>query len=440
MALQAPKAIFSMLEGMGCIGEGAGQFFVLVKEGTREVDGDDWKISFHFVFQIIASIAQFQCIYEMIMHGICCMPGPRHLAFLMGMISLREYEESVQGHDSCKHEEQRDRALSEIIQASLGCEERREVVVPAALLGVDMHPAKNAFQGLACLGSKKKAGGTGNRLLGMMRVQRDETGPDMYTSDWVQGYCSEAHPLLVLAEASVIMPGPRCIALSPMERWLQQQGGGGGSLHLRGGSGGESLADGVFGSNHHSDDDENLHAALQRISASEAASMKGLLLRLQSVQAVSSSSGGGGQQWGSSYARGLGFVTGVAGKNNSNNQLAVKNRVGGSSRQSVLAEGLGGSFRKREDALSAVPEWFRACCTDMYRNVGGMGFEHGFRTANTSMQYISKPCIVTGRDEDVSIVHVSRTEICMCMLSLMEIPFKVDHPDFCLYSCLYLYI
>jgi hypothetical protein len=284
MALQAPKAIFSMLEGMGCIGEGEGQFFVLVKEGTREVDGDDWKISFHFVFQIIASIAQFQCVYEMIMHGICCMPGPRHLAFLMGMISLREYEESVQGHDSCKHEEQRDRALSEIVQASLGCEERNEVVVPAALLGVDMHPAKNAFQGLACLGSKKKAGATGNRLLGMMRVQRGETGPDMYTSDWVQGYCSEAHPLLVLAEASVIMPGPRCIALSPMERWLQQPGGGGGSVMTENNKKTSKKAKFRTSSNSSSILSQNINS---KISSSKSCSLKSCAMQRIPPQTIS---------------------------------------------------------------------------------------------------------------------------------------------------------
>jgi hypothetical protein len=90
-----------------------------------------------------------------------------------------------------------------------------------------------------------------------------------------------------------------------------------------------------------------------------------------------------------------------------------------------LSEALGSAGRAREDVFFSVPEWFRACCRDMYKESGGMGLEHAFRTANTSMQNISRPCVVNGRDESASIVHVSRTEVCMCMLSLMEIPFKV---------------
>jgi len=395
MALKAPKAICNILYSMGCIQDSSSDVFVLVKEGTREVDNHDWKISFHFVFQIIASVAQFQCVYEMIMHSVCCMPGPRHLAFLMGLISLRDYEASIQAGmecAGCDEQGRRDYAFNEIVKASLCCATAGwGDEAAAALLGVDMHPAKNAFQGLACLGSKKKAGGTGNRLAGMMRVH-GEGG-----SDWMPGYCSNAHPLLVLAEASVIMPGPRCIGLAPMERWLAQQG-----LHLRG-CDEECLA---------KEQpiplcDESLQAALQRVAASEGESMRGLLLRLQGMQGPCM------QHCGSSYARGIGCVTGVVGKTS---QMAGSKR---------LSEALGSAGRAREDVFFSVPEWFRACCRDMYKESGGMGLEHAFRTANTSMQNISRPCVVNGRDESASIVHVSRTEVCMCMLSLMEIPFKV---------------
>jgi hypothetical protein len=81
MALQAPKAICKILYSMGCIQDSSSNVFVLVKEGMREVDNNDWKISFHagmigfitlqqsapsqmtcsfhFVFQM-ASVAQFQ--------------------------------------------------------------------------------------------------------------------------------------------------------------------------------------------------------------------------------------------------------------------------------------------------------------------------------------------------------------------------------------------
>ncbi len=58
----------------------------------------------------------------------------------------------------CDEQGRRDYAFDEIVKASLGCAAAGwgDEAAAAALLGVDMHPAKNAFQGLACLGSKKK--------------------------------------------------------------------------------------------------------------------------------------------------------------------------------------------------------------------------------------------------------------------------------------------
>jgi hypothetical protein len=52
-------------------------------------------------------------------------------------------------------------------------------------------------------------------------------------------------------------------------------------------------------------------------------------------------------------------------------------------------------------------------------------YERAFRTANTNIQYISRPSIVGAKDADCRLVHLSRTEICMCTLSLVQIPFKV---------------
>jgi hypothetical protein len=97
-------------------------------------------------------------------------------------------------------------------------------------------------------------------------------GADSNQSEWVQDYCS-AHPLLVLAEASVIMPGPRCIGLAPIHRWS-------GDSNLRGDGLTEPPAD------------DSLLLALERVASSEGLAMSQLLLR----------NGAGGACLGSSFA------------------------------------------------------------------------------------------------------------------------------------------
>jgi hypothetical protein len=76
-----------------------------------------------------------------------------------------------------------------------------------------------------------------------------------------------------------------------------------------------------------------------------------------------------------------------------------------------------------KDAMDSVPRWFRACVGAMYE---GENYEMAFRTGNLNIQHISKPCIIPKQHEHgCRTIHVSRTEICMCTLSMLEVPFKV---------------
>jgi hypothetical protein len=80
LALQTPAVICQMLrEELQCVPRDVQDIFVLVKEGTRPIlqagasaaDGaKDWKISFHFIFQIQTSMAQMACIYNHICKSI----------------------------------------------------------------------------------------------------------------------------------------------------------------------------------------------------------------------------------------------------------------------------------------------------------------------------------------------------------------------------------
>ena len=100
MVLSVPSAVCLMLRDMGCIPNTAKDVFVLVKEGTRELDDSpgllssaaqqprDWKISFHFVFQIMASQVQFSGAYEMIVRFIMTRLS-KDLALLLDLVGIQ---------------------------------------------------------------------------------------------------------------------------------------------------------------------------------------------------------------------------------------------------------------------------------------------------------------------------------------------------------------
>jgi hypothetical protein len=65
--------VASLLLGMDCFPkQDCPSIFVLVKEGTRLLDesGSRWKVSFHFIFQIICLQLQFTAVYEAITNAI----------------------------------------------------------------------------------------------------------------------------------------------------------------------------------------------------------------------------------------------------------------------------------------------------------------------------------------------------------------------------------
>ena len=114
LGLCVPSVVCAMLKHMGCIEASAKDVFVAVKEGTRELQPNDvgtidWKISFHFVFQITVSLTQFKCLYEMITSyiGNCVplefavptchcmdsvMPNTKDLGLVLGQVALVQYE------------------------------------------------------------------------------------------------------------------------------------------------------------------------------------------------------------------------------------------------------------------------------------------------------------------------------------------------------------
>lgn len=257
LGLCVPAVVCAMLRNMGCI-RAASDVHVVVKEGTRQVvDGtsEDWKISFHFIFQVTVSLAQFKCVYEMITSYMatctpsefatakncrpeCVLAHSQDLAFLLGQVSLRQYEAyvtdarrhhrakaartSAEGARACLSDDECDdewkdeaalrrHALRRLLAGSWNAQDASRCT--AALVGMDMHPRRNAEQGLACLGSRKTGVAQGNRLLGMMHV--DTAG----ACSWVQDYCAKTHRLLIATECSILAPGPRCIALEPISTW-----------------------------------------------------------------------------------------------------------------------------------------------------------------------------------------------------------------------------
>jgi hypothetical protein len=243
IALCTPRVLCEILASMKCFSYQDHAIHVLVKEGTRRLGGGekgDWKISFHFVIQATVLHFQFKCLYEMITSFIAdcastpCASSPEcsmDVAHLLDLVGEQEYEEFFRkqkrartGADPADTSTMsfKKQALRRAAQGGWGMVLLQERGTAAGinlspLGGMDLHLMRTEFQGLACLGSKKEGAERGNRLLGMMSVTLRPSAPKSW--HWDDGYCQRTHPLLVLAEASMIMPGPRCIGLAPMELW-----------------------------------------------------------------------------------------------------------------------------------------------------------------------------------------------------------------------------
>jgi hypothetical protein len=323
LGMCVPVVVGMMLKDMGCI-DACADLCVLVKEGTLATvnkDGDgDWKISFHFIFQITVSLTQFKCLYEMITSYIVRCPSgeegyianAKDLGFLLGQVSLQQYEAyylagaDVQSSRQCsrkakalksRHEGERVKceedddggdddggacrqwrdeaslknyAMLRVLQGSWKNATENPSLCTSALVGMDMHPSRNAEQGLACLGSKKPGVLVGNRLLGMAQVQFGE-GVTIRCL-WAEDYCTKTHQLLAATKCSILAPGPRCIALEPVRNWnpfpweLKPS-------HLRGSKSVVAEREGVHGALTSSNDDPSVQACLRRVLRAEENAM-----------------------------------------------------------------------------------------------------------------------------------------------------------------------
>lgn len=82
----------------------------------------------------------------------------------------------------------------------------------------------------------------------------------------------------------------------------------------------------------------------------------------------------------------------------------------------------------REDIMQALPMWFRECVDDIYKKKHGTNCGAALSTGNTTMAAlgcISLPHILAGKRSSCKLVHLSKTEICMCTKSMLEVPFQV---------------
>ncbi len=472
LALNVPAVVCGMLRSMGCISSSHDSVHVIVKEGTRQVDEHDWKISFHFIFQITVSLTQFKCLYEMITQYIssCCSVGveqsddthlslTKDLGFVLGQVALMQYEmyladsrrkgtsdESLynDSDDSSRDFWQRtdesslkNTAMLRLLQ---GTHDKCPAQCTAALAGMDMHPRRNAEQGLACLGSRKQGVAVGNRLLGMIRVDL-RSGND-FQQRWLPGYSVSnhgddtklrLHKLLIASECSILAPGPRCIALEPMHTWnpfpweddispqssardetaLASPSLSSSSSHLRG----SKMLAGTAGV------DESVQACLSRMMCAEeqaVALCRGLLRGTITATTTTKTTS---RQQHPFYFRGHHHNSGTS----TSFFVQVKQN-------------------KKTDVLEALPKWFRACADDIYsrRHGGSMSFATAFdRAANTTMpalQYINLPHVLANKRDECKLFHVSRAEICMCSASMLRVRFEVSQLSsrnvyVCMYVC-----
>ena len=366
---------------------------------------DDWKISFHFIFQVLVSQSQFEAVYKIITSRIA--NESHDLAMVLNCVSMK-------GWGAHRKQQQQPHAMSKGVQAggdpgaslkavqadALRCvlvsdleEQGSNAGVAAPLIGLDLHPKQNSHQGLACLGSRKPSHSAhvtssipppASKLLGMMKIFVFDAGHNACTKaaprgccawEWVDGYASDAHPLLILAEASILTPGPRCVGLCAAGFSLAHREScaiPGGTSAKRAREVGGPVSAGPYSNDLRSDP----HSIKQ---------CRGFLVD-------------GTKDCASSILLG-------------SSHFGSKKVVG------------------KDDVLRAVPVWFRGLVTDLTKNSGhgcADGLAHAFRSMTTGMQSLSVPTQVSRLSAKCFFARVSGTEICMCTLSMMQVPFKVS--------------
>ena len=450
IALRTPMVVCEMLRRMKCFVAPDGEdddeddgVYVLVKEGTRRIGGSDkcdteasdWKISFHFVFQVNVSHFQFKCLYEMMTSFISNSTSRlgttsdtefskygSDVAMVLELVSDRDYEHAAEGRDDCpvpakrprKTEEKERRwragldpksmALCKAVRGALDSVLTNPKLNLSPLVGMDLHPLRTEFQGLACLGSKKEGAERGNRLLGMMKV-------DILNSDggsqWIRGYCKDTHPLLVLAEASTIMPGPRCIGLAPMNDWQpvvstarRKAVEEAGVLHHQVSEKQTRVEEGK--QNHQ----QTLYSSIIECKLRIQESVDALMKDTPALRAVACTYMGVDSSWKVKRSRCV---------------VKLDKRGEGS----VPAHHIVCPPRNicnKQQVLDSVPQWFRGCLNSVF---GDGQWHMGFQSCSTNVSYAQVPDILQKVSSECRLIHVSTNVMRICTLELLRVPFKV---------------
>lgn len=211
LALGAPAAMCGILTKLGMLDCGE-EVQVLVKEGTRKRSDGSWKVSFHFIFQIVMTVGEYQATCQRILMFL-----KFHIKDLYWHIN--NPQERVGSVDTMK---------------DFQC-----------LLGWDQHSLVNAHQGLAFAFSRKALDDPPSAFVGILHLTLAPEACPMQLHEWSSRWeipCSETWTGPVCIEkqlvqrkisvinildpakvteamwlASICMPTSRCIKLKNVE-------------------------------------------------------------------------------------------------------------------------------------------------------------------------------------------------------------------------------
>lgn len=408
LALRTPQAVSHILREAHLIAP-RDTLYALVKEGTRQLVGSrtsTTKISFHFVFQLLVTHAQFRQLYETMVDFIVGHSECRDVACALELVDsvAQQQQQQQQSFETEKREEAKARIL-----ASCGKQGDTGSKHYDSLVGLDLHPRQNAAQGLASLGARKTALDPGTRVVGMIHCD---------TGEWVEGYVDRMHPIAVLSDASIAVPGARCIGVARNV----------GQADLRG-----TKRDGSIGE------------TLRRMQDNEKRTMAaGSELRFSSSTAKL-------------VSRASEALNVLRNQQQQQQHAHHKQQLQQQGHEQERGEEKGRD-KSLDDIVRAMPQWFKRCLGGAYAaaasgaatsassssaSARGRSTEvmdddsnvmmdaavrRQFATSNANMKCLAKigkpHCIPASMRDRCCMVHVHGTEVCLCTRKLMEVPFQ----------------
>ena len=378
--------------------------------------------------QVLSSHVQFKCVYEFLFRFME-MHLSMDLCFLHDLVGEKDYmahflsaggggHHGLDNGSPASRDRLKELAMGRLLQAYnlhrnengvAGWQQQQHpkegecagsyseafvALASAALMGLDPHPRSNSRQGLACLGSRKQANYPGSRMMGMLKVCLT-TG----CAQWENDEDSEFlwHPLLALVEASIVIPGPRCIGVTSMKEWhlpSDKGASGGGGRGLRGS---EALGSSSRLLSTLTCTDQSMQGIMHRVEAAEDAALKQVYMTC----------------WGMASRK----------KNASTSRCVSTHRSSGRTLGTQSSKGLGSSGN--------AAEWFSQVLDAMYacsvqKDGGEVGFHHYFQSAYVNPPYIQLPSACAGHEAECTILQISKTDMCMCALALAHVPFQVN--------------